>query len=102
MASSGSQYASETLQCCSCYQPFTFSAEQQEEHQRRGYKNKPKRCPGCRAKKRSSDKNGKMSIEETMSEVCKAVTELRIFNEQQFKKLHHRLNEIENSLYEDD
>jgi primosomal protein N' len=95
-------FQNETLQCCSCFQPFTFSAEQQEEYQRRGHKNKPKRCPGCRSKKRNADKNGKMSVEETVGELCKAVTELRIYNEQQFKKLHHRLDEIEDSLFEDD
>lgn len=102
MVTPGAQYTNETLQCCSCFQPFTFSAAQQEEHKRRGYKNKPKRCPGCHTRKRNSGKNGKMSTEETLGELCKAVTELRIFNERQFKRLHQRLDQIEDSLFEDD
>lgn len=102
MSSSAPQFSNETLQCCTCFQPFTFSAKQQEDHQRRGYRNKPKRCPGCRSKKRNGNGNGKMSTEETLGELCKAVTELRIFNEQQFNQVNQRLNEIEDSLYEDD
>lgn len=42
-----------TLTCVQCSQDFTFSAEDQQFHAERGYQD-PKRCPTCRAERRSS------------------------------------------------
>ncbi|MBN1160337.1 MAG: zinc-ribbon domain containing protein [Dehalococcoidales bacterium] len=36
------------LTCSDCGNSFTFSAEEQEQFQSRGYTNEPKRCPECR------------------------------------------------------
>jgi len=37
-----------SLQCSDCGATFTFSAEEQEFFQSKGYTNEPKRCPSCR------------------------------------------------------
>ena len=37
-----------SLRCCDCGIAFTFSAEEQELFQSKGYVNEPKRCPLCR------------------------------------------------------
>ena len=36
------------LQCSDCGATFTFSTEEQEFFQSKGYTNEPKRCPECR------------------------------------------------------
>ncbi len=36
------------LKCSDCGADFTFSAEEQEFFQSKGYTNEPKRCPACR------------------------------------------------------
>jgi len=41
-------FQDKTLQCSDCGNTFTFSAEEQEQFQSRGYTNEPKRCPECR------------------------------------------------------
>jgi CxxC-x17-CxxC domain-containing protein len=41
-----------TLTCVDCGQQFTFSADDQEFHAKRGYQD-PKRCPSCRQARRS-------------------------------------------------
>ncbi len=41
-------FADTSLQCADCEADFTFSAEEQELFQSRGYTNEPKRCPSCR------------------------------------------------------
>ena len=46
-------YTDKTLTCQDCGQPFTFSAEDQEYHARKGFANEPKRCPTCRSARRS-------------------------------------------------
>ncbi|MDP2919629.1 MAG: zinc-ribbon domain containing protein [Dehalococcoidia bacterium] len=43
-----------TLQCADCGASFTFSADEQELFQTRGYQNEPKRCPACRQAKRAA------------------------------------------------
>ena len=42
-----------TLECSDCSKAFTFSAEEQEQFQTRGYTNEPKRCPECRQARKS-------------------------------------------------
>src|SRR5579884_2203611 len=46
-----------TLTCAQCGQDFTFSADDQQFHAGRGYQD-PKRCPSCRAARRSSNGGG--------------------------------------------
>jgi CxxC-x17-CxxC domain-containing protein len=41
-------FEDKSLQCADCGATFTFSAEEQELFQSRGYTNEPKRCPSCR------------------------------------------------------
>ena len=47
-----------TLTCQDCGQEFTFSADDQQYHQERGFTNEPKRCPSCRAARRSEGSYG--------------------------------------------
>jgi CxxC-x17-CxxC domain-containing protein len=41
-------FQDKTLTCAECGATFTFSAEDQEFFQTKGYTNEPKRCPECR------------------------------------------------------
>jgi CxxC-x17-CxxC domain-containing protein len=41
-------FKDKTLKCSDCGDEFTFSADEQEFFQSRGYTNEPKRCPECR------------------------------------------------------
>ncbi|OGO44633.1 MAG: zinc-binding protein [Chloroflexi bacterium RBG_16_58_8] len=41
-------FQAKSLQCSDCGTTFTFSAEDQEFFQSKGYTNEPKRCPECR------------------------------------------------------
>ena len=43
-----------TLECSDCGKEFTFSAEEQEQFQSRGYTNEPKRCTECRDARKSN------------------------------------------------
>ena len=42
-----------TLNCADCGANFTFSVEDQEFFQSKGYTNEPKRCPLCRQARKS-------------------------------------------------
>jgi len=46
-------FQDKTLECSDCGNTFTFSAEEQEQFQSRGYTNEPKRCPDCRQARKS-------------------------------------------------
>ena len=46
------------LTCADCSATFTFSADEQEFFQTKGYTNEPKRCPTCR-QARKSDRTGR-------------------------------------------
>jgi len=46
-------FEDKSLQCSDCGATFTFSAEEQEFFQSRGYTNEPKRCPSCRAARKA-------------------------------------------------
>ncbi|MBN1176554.1 MAG: zinc-ribbon domain containing protein [Dehalococcoidales bacterium] len=50
-------FEDKTLTCADCGNSFTFSAEEQEQFQSRGYTNEPKRCPECR-QARKTDRYG--------------------------------------------
>ena len=47
-----------TLECSDCGKEFTFSAEEQEFYQSKGYTNEPKRCPSCRQARKSERGGG--------------------------------------------
>lgn len=49
-------FQDKTLECFDCSSAYTFSVEEQEEFQSRGYTNEPKRCPDCRQARK--DRNG--------------------------------------------
>ena len=46
-------FEDKTLECSDCGSTFTFSAEEQEFFQSKGYTNEPKRCPPCRQARKS-------------------------------------------------
>ena len=52
-------FQDKTLECSDCGNSFTFSTEEHEQFQSRGYTNEPKRCPDCRqARKAERYRNG--------------------------------------------
>lgn len=52
-------FQDKTLECFDCAKAFTFSIEEQEQFQTRGYTNDPKRCPECRqARKTRIERSG--------------------------------------------
>jgi len=46
-------FKDKTLACSDCGINFTFSVQDQEFFQSRGYTNEPKRCPECRQARKS-------------------------------------------------
>jgi len=46
-------FTDKSLQCFECNDTFTFTAEEQEFFQTKGFVNEPKRCPSCRAARKS-------------------------------------------------
>ncbi len=46
-------FQDKSIQCSDCGATFTFSAEEQEFFQSKGYTNEPKRCPSCRQARKS-------------------------------------------------
>ena len=61
-------FEDKTLTCSDCTKSFTFSAEEQEQFQSRGYTNEPKRCPECRqARKAERFGNGGATATETIA-----------------------------------
>ncbi len=51
-------FQDKSLKCSDCGATFTFSAQEQEFFQTKGYTNEPKRCPSCRQAKRSERGGG--------------------------------------------
>lgn len=51
-------FEDKTLTCQDCGQDFTFSAEDQEYFEQKGYVNLPKRCPTCREARRAERSAG--------------------------------------------
>ena len=46
-------FQDKSIQCTDCGTTFTFSAEDQEFFQSKGYTHEPKRCPDCRQAKKA-------------------------------------------------
>ena len=51
-------FQDKTLQCSDCGASFTFTAEEQEFFSSKGFTNEPKRCPDCRAARKSERSGG--------------------------------------------
>jgi CxxC-x17-CxxC domain-containing protein len=51
-------FTDKTLTCADCGSPFTFTAGEQEFHQSKGFTNEPRRCPTCRAARRTDGGGG--------------------------------------------
>ncbi len=51
-------FEDKSIQCSDCGGAFTFSADEQEFFQSKGYTNEPKRCPSCRQVKRERQGSG--------------------------------------------
>ena len=51
-------YVDRTLACVDCGTEFVHSAEDQEYYTLKGFVSEPKRCPSCRAARRSVRENG--------------------------------------------
>jgi CxxC-x17-CxxC domain-containing protein len=50
-------FQDKTLTCADCGAGFTFTANEQEFYQSKGYTNEPKRCPDCR-QSRKTERSG--------------------------------------------
>ncbi|MFH1382662.1 MAG: zinc-ribbon domain containing protein [Chloroflexota bacterium] len=50
-------FQDKSLQCSDCGATFTFTAEEQEFFQTKGFTNEPKRCPTCR-QARKTERSG--------------------------------------------
>lgn len=46
-------FTDKSLQCADCGITFTFTAEEQEFHQSKGFTNEPRRCQSCRQARKS-------------------------------------------------
>ena len=47
------EYRDKTLVCVECHQPFTWTAGEQLFYADKNFKNEPKRCKDCKAKRNS-------------------------------------------------
>ena len=67
-------FEDKSLQCSDCGATFTFSAEEQEFFQTKGYTNEPKRCPACRETRRAqrygNDSYGSRSQRQMFPATC--------------------------------
>jgi CxxC-x17-CxxC domain-containing protein len=54
-------YVDRTLTCIDCAAEFVHSAEDQEYYAQKGFASDPKRCPSCRASRRSMRENGEVA-----------------------------------------
>lgn len=55
-------YQDRSLQCYDCGSTFTFSAEEQEFFASKGYTNDPKRCPSCRAARKTRQQSDSYGV----------------------------------------
>jgi len=65
-------FVDKLLRCSDCGADFTFGAQEQELFATRGYTNEPKRCPLCRAarKSRNNDFSGYRPRRQMFPAVC--------------------------------
>jgi len=67
-------FEDKTLTCEDCGAEFAFTASEQEFYQERGFDNEPKRCPDCRAKRKSERQSQRTETPITCSECGKEDT----------------------------
>ncbi len=74
-------FQDKTLTCSDCSKSFTFTVEEQEQFQQKGYTNEPKRCPECRQARKAdrgespaSIYNSRQTYPATCSDCGKATT----------------------------
>lgn len=53
-----SSFIDKSLTCVECGSEFVFSAGEQEFHAQKGFTNEPRRCPSCRASRRTQRDGG--------------------------------------------
>ena len=67
-------FEEKSLQCSDCGATFTFTVEEQEFFQSKGYTNEPKRCTACRETRRAArygnDSYGYSSRRQMFPAVC--------------------------------
>lgn len=51
-------FEDKSLRCADCGADFSFTAREQEFYASKGYTNEPKRCPSCRAVRKSERSGG--------------------------------------------
>ena len=56
-------YTDRTISCLDCGQEFSFTAGEQEFYAQRGFTEPPKRCPSCRAIRKSQRSRGSSSFD---------------------------------------
>jgi len=56
------------LVCSDCGKEFTFTANEQEFYQQKGFENEPKRCQDCRAAKKAAFRANRESFPVTCAE----------------------------------
>jgi CxxC-x17-CxxC domain-containing protein len=60
-------FQDKSIQCSDCGATFTFTTEEQEFYQSKGFTNEPKRCPDCRrARKQSNYGSSSRSVNRQM------------------------------------
>jgi len=64
------QFTDTVLRCVECGSEFTFSASDQEYHASRGFENEPKRCPACRASRKTGRGNASGGNRPMFAVVC--------------------------------
>jgi len=55
-------FQDKSIQCSDCGATFTFSVEEQELFQSKGYTNEPKRCTPCRQARKSAIRKQQLRI----------------------------------------
>ncbi|HVS47650.1 MAG TPA: zinc-ribbon domain-containing protein, partial [Candidatus Dormibacteraeota bacterium] len=55
-------FVDRTLTCRDCGREFLFTSGEQEFYQSRGLQNEPRRCPECRASRRTAEGNGRSRV----------------------------------------
>ena len=63
-------YTDETLQCVDCSRSFEFTSNEQDFYARKGFTNKPSRCPDCRAARKGSRDGGGRAPREMFKATC--------------------------------
>lgn len=63
-------FQDKSLTCADCGAAFTFTAQEQEFFQSKGYTNEPKRCPTCREARKAERGGGFRTRRQMYPAVC--------------------------------